>query len=368
MIKGTNHQRPSAEGHDSEASPPTFVEGARARAELPVILLATGYNLRMLNALRARFEGRAERAALPMLLCLSARLADVDPPVAGAARQALQGIFSEWPPDAANVSLRQIEEATGFPRETLRRSARRLEERGWITRTGQNRLTATLGFADCLFDAAERARLQDFRWTAARIRELSEPGTLKMGATLREALAAMRACRSSELAGRLRWELPVQPAPALLASALVLMHGHNLRHLLTLAPYFDGDLLLAVTLGEVAHRNIAALSSQPGGLRGDSEDLIAALKLERPQETIFTDPTRGMNAHSLAACLEVPYETMRRKLAELVERGFLQRDAGGLYWLRSHVPEVFRTFNAVRRADLLATAETIEALLRQGSA
>jgi hypothetical protein len=121
----------------------------------------------------------------------------------------------------------------------------------------------------------------------------------------------------------------------------------------------------AASSGEVAHHNLGVLARH---YDGDADDLAAVLKLARPQESVFTDPRRGMNAHSLAACLDVAYETMRRKLSELVERGFLERDRRGLYWLRSHVPDAFQAFNEARRADLLATADAVEALRDQHQA
>jgi DNA-binding IclR family transcriptional regulator len=348
----------------SGLNPSRLLESPRSRAELPVILLASGYNLRVMNAVRARFDGRAERAAVPLVLWLTARLADADPIVGNAAMRALSSLFPERPPDPGELSLRQLGGITGLPRETLRRTAAKLEKAGWVARVGGGRLSATGQFTEYLHGCGERERLMDFRWTAARIRELLSPTAADIGASVADALAAMRSCRSEELTASLRSPLPGEVPPIALSAALVLMHGYNLRHLLRLMPLFDGDLLQVVVLGEVAIRNIAVLSPE---LAKEGHDLATVLKLTRPDESIFTDPRRGMNAYSLASCLGIAYETMRRKLAQLVERAYLQRDERGGYWLMPHVPDVFRGFNQERRADLLITADTIEALLRSAS-
>jgi hypothetical protein len=57
------------------------------------------------------------------------------------------------------------------------------------------------------------------------------------------------------------------------------------------------------------------------------------------------------------------YETTRRKLAQLCKRGWVVRDAQRLYWVQEHTGDRFREFDRERRADMLATAARIEALL-----
>lgn len=148
---------------------------AVARAELPLVLLCSGYHLRQINAVRARFDGRAERVVLPVLLWLAARLADPNSAVARAAAGVLEGLGLETRPTPRGYSLREIERATGLPRETLRRTAGQLQGCGWIERDGKDPLTVTPRFTDYLWADGESERLQDFRWTAARLRELSDP-------------------------------------------------------------------------------------------------------------------------------------------------------------------------------------------------
>lgn len=339
---------------------PFGLEGPRARAELPMILLASGYHLRAINALRAMFDRRAERVALPLLLWLTAQRAYTEPATSAAARAALAGLLPDRLVNSRRLSLRNIEAATGFPRETVRRSAARLEKTGWVERDPQGGLRIADRFCGWLHDFGNREHLTDFRWTAARIREWSLPNAETFGASVAEALAAMRSTCSEELRASMRWSSPESAPPVLPSAALVLLHGYNLRHLLRLAPLFDGDLLQVALLGEVSIRNMAVLWPQAGQAGGD---IANALRLNRPQESIFSDEARGMNALSLAASLGIAYETVRRKLGRLTERRFLQQDDRGRYWVMPHVAEEFRVFNDERRADMLSTADKIENLL-----
>lgn len=146
---------------------------------------------------------------------------------------------------------------------------------------------------------------------------------------------------------------------------MVHFFGYNLRHLLRLAQHFDGDLLLVVLLGELGHRNIAVPA--PGAARR-GDDLATLLKLSQPDETLLTDPRRGVNSYSLASCLGLPCETTRRKLARLCDLGLVVRDAQGLYWVVPGAKDHFREFNRGQRTDMLATAATIEALLQAPAA
>lgn len=337
---------------------------ATARLQLPMTLLSSGYHLRHINAVRARFDGHAERLVLPVLLWLTARLTDPDPEVAQAAAWGLESMGLETRPIPRNYSLRAIGDATGFPRETLRRAVGQLKGFGWIGHDTQGKLSVTPRFTDYLWADGESERLQDFRWTAARVLELSDPATASIGACVIEALAAMRASRGDELPRSIHWAIPATLAGAPLAAAMVYLCGYNLRHLLQLAPHFDGDLLQVVLLGELGHRNIAALA--PGAVKCD-DDLGTVLKLAQPADSVLSNPQRGFNAYSLASCLGVPYETTRRKLTQLCARGWVARDARGLYWVLTQARDHFHQFNLDRRADMLETAALIEALLQSPS-
>lgn len=349
-------------GQNGPATGPlaAVLESTAARAELPLTLLGAGYHLRYINGIRTCFGSRAERVVLPMILWLGEQLADPCPEVALAAASVLESLALKTGARPSTYSLREIEIATGFPRETLRRTARQLENFGWIARGSDGAVGITPRFTQYLVTDLELERLPDFRWTAARIRELTDPTAAGISVTIVQALTAMRACRSDELPMSHHWAPLLPPVRPCAAAAGISVCGYNLRHLLGLGPFFDGDLLQVVLLGELGHRNIAALS--PGTTTPEAS-LATALKLAQPEEDLLHDPRRAFNAYSLASCLNIPYETTRRKLAQLCDRDFVRRDAHGLYWVLPHVGDIFLSFNRERRADMLATAAAIEALL-----
>jgi hypothetical protein len=67
------------------AAPMDALADTTASGELALTLLSAGYHLRMINAIRARFDGQAERVVLPVLLWLAAQRHDPCPEVASAA-------------------------------------------------------------------------------------------------------------------------------------------------------------------------------------------------------------------------------------------------------------------------------------------
>lgn len=216
--------------------------------------------------------------------------------------------------------------------------------------------------SEWLESPAIQERLRDFRWTAERLRELAGRPASEISVTLAEALGAMRACRTNELPVALLRpfaKVPVQ----FLSTALVHMHGYNLRHVLQLAPLFAGDLIQAILVGEIGHRNVAAVTQDAAPRDGDPP---LGLRQSLPDDSVEANRRRASNAYSLALALDIPYETIRRKLALLCRAGRLTRDSNGLFWVRPGIADEFLAFNRVRRADMLATAAAIDGLIRSG--
>jgi len=69
-----------------------------------------------------------------------------------------------------------ISEATGIPRETVRRKVRELEQRGWLVREGPRRLTLAPRAIEQMA-LPGRAIMEDFRETARVIRVLEDAFT-----------------------------------------------------------------------------------------------------------------------------------------------------------------------------------------------
>lgn len=135
----------------------------------------------------------------------------------------------------------------------------------------------------------------------------------------------------------------------LTGNAFLAVNMFVVRHLVRLYRAFDGDLLEAIVLGEVAHHNLSAYLAQVVEARPSG---AAAPRL--PQRSDYL-PT---NAFSIAQATGIPRQTVRRKVKSLVERGWLLQDRAGL--IVSPVPlEHFRTLNTELAADVVATLNTV---------
>ncbi len=129
-----------------------------------------------------------------------------------------------------------------------------------------------------------------------------------------------------------------------------------LRYLNRLYREFDGDLALVIVLGEVAHHNVCRMFSGEG-------------PLTPLEETNYDDPAlyaklEPCNAFSLAAATGIPRETARRKVGQLVKRGWLQRDPDGSVRIRPAVGQHFRPdFNVHLLTDLLEVSDELRRVL-----
>ncbi len=115
---------------------------------------------------------------------------------------------------------------------------------------------------------------------------------------------------------------------------------------------FDGDMVAAIVLGEIAHRNVEAWLADH----------------QNPEE-ILHDPAqctmamRPCNALSIAQACGLPRETVRRKVVLLARRGYIYRSDEGYLYLTRTVGDGFEDMTARLVEDLLATARRLESLL-----
>lgn len=127
------------------------------------------------------------------------------------------------------------------------------------------------------------------------------------------------------------------------------------RHLIDTYRAFDGDLVEAIVLGEIAHHNLAAVRTTAADLRGLSQQLAGDAS---PGLTLL--PT---NAYSIAEACGIPRETVRRKVTRLVRRGWIAKDAGGNLFVTPLPQAHFSDVNRARCHELLQAAREIEDLL-----
>jgi hypothetical protein len=141
---------------------------------------------------------------------------------------------------------------------------------------------------------------------------------------------------------------------------MVLMNMMFVRHIIGLYRTFGGDLVAAVVLGEVAHHNLAPLIN----LARTPNELSENLRTSEGQRHRSFLPT---NAFSIAQATGIPRETVRRKIASLARRGWLEKDADANLFVAAEATRAFAEFNYERVHDLLDAAHAIDTLLADPS-
>jgi hypothetical protein len=118
---------------------------------------------------------------------------------------------------------------------------------------------------------------------------------------------------------------------------------------------FDGDMTEAQVLGEIAHHNISAM-------------LTAGRRASNPHARAFClSPEEGLlpcNAHSVALACGLPRETVRRKVAALVERGWLRRSGRGDLFVTDVPVDRFEEFNYEFARKILETHDWLVSILK----
>lgn len=136
------------------------------------------------------------------------------------------------------------------------------------------------------------------------------------------------------------------------------MNMMHVRHLLSVYRAFDGDLVAAIVLGEVAHHNLTPLLDRARTPRQLSEAL-------RAQGAAVARTFAPTNTFSIAQATGIPRETVRRKVASLTRRGWLVKDADGSLFVAANTHASFAALHVERLNDLLQTARAIETLLHE---
>ncbi len=116
---------------------------------------------------------------------------------------------------------------------------------------------------------------------------------------------------------------------------------------------FDGDMVGAIVLGEIAHRNVEEWL----GELGNPEEL-----LHDPARR--TGVMRPCNALSIAQACGLPRETVRRKVVTLIDSGYIYRSDEGYLYLTRTVGDGFEETTAKLVETLIATARRLGGLLR----
>ena len=140
----------------------------------------------------------------------------------------------------------------------------------------------------------------------------------------------------------------------------VIMARFFLRYLNLLYREFEGDLVLPLVLGEIAHHNIIRLYSLKGGGMQVNEQAD-----NYPEQREYLEPT---NAYSISQATSIPRETVRRKIDKLQQKGWAVKNDRGDVFISETVSERFtRDFNKKILSELLKTSGSIRHLLQPDS-
>lgn len=140
------------------------------------------------------------------------------------------------------------------------------------------------------------------------------------------------------------------------AAIALLTNVFHVRHLVRLYAAFDGDLLEALVLGEVAHHNFSPMVAKAN----DAHEFGA---LARSYRESGVPPQLPTNAYSISAATGIPRETVRRKIEALIRKGFLRRDEKGSLFTTPNPREYFSAFSAESVTLILDICRQIHALL-----
>lgn len=140
-------------------------------------------------------------------------------------------------------------------------------------------------------------------------------------------------------------------------SKISIIIGHfALRHLNMIYQEFEGDLIMPMVFGEIAHHNILKFYSRTGRF----QDLDRIIK---------TDPNwkqqlAPCNAYSIIEATGIPRETVRRKVDKLLKKGWLTKNSKGEIFITDSVGPTFMTeFNRSLLQELLDAYKQIRSVL-----
>jgi hypothetical protein len=141
------------------------------------------------------------------------------------------------------------------------------------------------------------------------------------------------------------------------SSVAIIMNHFFLRYLNLLYREFEGDLVLPIVLGEIAHHNLFRFYS----FKGDCIE-VNEQAANYPERMKHLEPT---NAYSISQATGVPRETVRRKIDKLQEKGWAVRNDRGDVCISETVSDHFtKDLNKKLLAELLKTSEAIRNLLK----
>jgi hypothetical protein len=134
-----------------------------------------------------------------------------------------------------------------------------------------------------------------------------------------------------------------------------LIAGFTVPLIQNLYRQFDGDMVQMIVLGEISLHNVSQFFRKGGA--DVPEKLLD--DMERRSKLMHS-----CNALSISEATGIPRETVRRKVAQLLEKGLLYRDEHKRLMVRSGVSAGFAKRNAKTTQEILELAAKLQALLK----
>lgn len=132
-----------------------------------------------------------------------------------------------------------------------------------------------------------------------------------------------------------------------------------LRYLNDIYQAFEGDLATVIVLGEISNHNTSHLFSAEKALN-------ESLRAIQDDPAIWTG-MEGCNAYSMSCATGIPRETVRRKVAELKKRGWIEDvPKQGLRVTKACADHFGEGFSLRVLNEMLRASRIIEALLAAG--
>jgi hypothetical protein len=123
--------------------------------------------------------------------------------------------------------------------------------------------------------------------------------------------------------------------------------------LLRVVHAFDGDVLSAIVLGEIAHHNVHRFFCDHQSTPAESVERVLADPQRRDRLS------RPCNALSISRATGLPRETVRRRIVHLVAQGWVMRRAHGHLYAADAVVERFARFHLETAKSLVETAKRV---------
>jgi hypothetical protein len=136
----------------------------------------------------------------------------------------------------------------------------------------------------------------------------------------------------------------------------ILINDYLLKYLNSLYAEFNGDLVMAMVLGELAHHNISGL------LR--DQTYLKAIASKHVQFDDIKHKLQPGNPFSISEATGIPRETVRRKFTDLVNEGMVEKIKPKSYVITARVSERFiHSFNLQLFEETTRLCSNINALV-----